>query len=161
MHAEKQHAREPGDLQHALVARSRPVREGHKLNGGHARAGEVGLCRNTCEPTEQGRETFCGGWGGKGTDRGQHRSIPHASRHRAGKRMSQGRGGVRQAALPLSIHGKSRMRKRARTDLCGGRSVMIVPTATVIRFLPDCPLLGSDRGILEPTGVELHNARSH
>ena len=26
---------------------------------------------------------------------------------------------------------KSRMRRRARTDLCGGRSVMIVPTATV------------------------------
>ena len=78
MHAEKQHAREPGDLQHALVARSRPVREGHKPNGGHARAGEVGLCRSTCEPAEQGRETFCGGWGGKGTGRGEHRSIPHA-----------------------------------------------------------------------------------
>jgi hypothetical protein len=29
------------------------------------------------------------------------------------------------------IHGKSRMRKRARTDLCGGRSAMIVPTATI------------------------------
>ena len=27
------------------------------------------------------------------------------------------------------------MRKRARTDLCGGRSVMIVPTATVIAAL--------------------------
>ena len=26
---------------------------------------------------------------------------------------------------------KSRMRKRARTDLCGGRSAMIVPTATI------------------------------
>jgi hypothetical protein len=25
-----------------------------------------------------------------------------------------------------------RMRKRARTDLCGGRSVMVVPTATAI-----------------------------
>jgi hypothetical protein len=35
--------------------------------------------------------------------------------------------------LPPLIHGKSRMRKRARTDLCGGRSVMIVPTATVDR----------------------------
>src|ERR1019366_4285174 len=53
-HAEKQHAREPGDLLHALVARSRPVREGHKPNGGHERAGEVGLCRSTDEPTEQG-----------------------------------------------------------------------------------------------------------
>ena len=34
--------------------------------------------------------------------------------------------------LPLLILGKSRMRKRARTDLCGGRSAMVVPTATVI-----------------------------
>src|SRR5437667_7095780 len=45
---------------------------------GHARAGEVGLCRSTCEPTEQGRATFRGGWGGKGTDEGEHRSIAHA-----------------------------------------------------------------------------------
>ncbi len=35
------------------------------------------------------------------------------------------------ASTPF-ILGKSRMRKRARTDLCGGRSVMVVPTATVI-----------------------------
>src|SRR5437660_1191296 len=49
-----------------------------KPNGGHARAGEVGPCRNTCEPTEQGRATFRGGWGGKGTDEGEHRSIAHA-----------------------------------------------------------------------------------
>jgi len=33
-------------------------------------------------------------------------------------------------ASPPLIHGKSRMRKRARTDLCGGRSAMVVPTAT-------------------------------
>jgi hypothetical protein len=52
-HAEKQHAREPGDLLHVLVNRSRPVREGHKPSGGRARAGEVGLCRTTSEPAEQ------------------------------------------------------------------------------------------------------------
>jgi len=33
-------------------------------------------------------------------------------------------------ASPLLIQGKSRMRKRACTDLCGGRSAMVVPTAT-------------------------------
>jgi hypothetical protein len=49
----------------------------------------------------------------------------------SGTSMSQGMGGVRQAVLPPMIHGKSRMRKRARTDLCGGRSVMVVPTATL------------------------------
>ena len=37
------------------------------------------------------------------------------------------------SALTPSILGKSRMRKRARTDLCGGRSAMVVPTATVGR----------------------------
>src|SRR5215471_18233747 len=74
----KQHAREPGDLLHVLVKRSRPVREGHKPNGGRERTGEVGLCRSTHEPVEQRRATFCGGWGGKGTDSGEHRSISHA-----------------------------------------------------------------------------------
>jgi hypothetical protein len=34
-------------------------------------------------------------------------------------------------ASPPLILGKSRVRKRARTDLCGGRSAMVVPTATV------------------------------
>jgi hypothetical protein len=34
------------------------------------------------------------------------------------------------ASAPL-IQSKSRMRRRARTDLCGGRSAMVVPTATV------------------------------
>jgi hypothetical protein len=34
-------------------------------------------------------------------------------------------------ASPPLILGKSRMRKRACTDLCGGRSAMVVPTATL------------------------------
>src|SRR5215468_4225344 len=65
-HAEKQHAREPGDLLDALVERRRAVREGHKPNGGHERSGEVGLCRSTREPAEQRGVTLGGGWGGKG-----------------------------------------------------------------------------------------------
>src|SRR5712692_5245462 len=77
-HAEKQHAREPGDLLYILVNRSRPVREGHKPKGGHERAGEVGLCRSTREPAEQRKATFRGDRGGKGTDSGEHRSITHA-----------------------------------------------------------------------------------
>ena len=36
--------------------------------------------------------------------------------------------------LPPRILGKSRMRKRAHTDLCGGRSAVVVPTATTIHF---------------------------
>jgi len=38
----------------------------------------AGRRRSTCEPAEQGRATFRGGWGGKGTDEGEHRSIAHA-----------------------------------------------------------------------------------
>src|ERR1700692_4010237 len=68
-----------GDLPHALVSRARPVCEGHKPNCGHERTGEVGLCRSTSEPAEQRRATFRGGRGGKGTDRGEHCSITHAT----------------------------------------------------------------------------------
>src|SRR3954447_10539662 len=62
-----------------LAGTARPVREGHKPKCGRERSGEVGLCRSTAEPAEQGRATFCGGRGGKGADRGEHRSITHAS----------------------------------------------------------------------------------
>jgi hypothetical protein len=49
--------------------------------------------------------------------------------------MSQRFDGVREANRGLGlltpfILQKSRMRRRARTDLCGGRSARIVPTAT-------------------------------
>src|SRR5580700_10446219 len=39
---------------------------------------EKSVCRTTCEPAEQGSATFRGGWGGKGADEGEHRSIAHA-----------------------------------------------------------------------------------
>jgi hypothetical protein len=47
------------------------------------------------------------------------------------------------ASTPL-ILGKSRMRKRARTDLCGGRSVTAVPTATAIQVDEKLASRGSD-----------------
>jgi hypothetical protein len=96
-HAEKQHAREPGDLLHVLVNRSRPVREGHKPSGGRARAGEVGLCRTTSEPAEQRRATFGGGWGGRAQTQ-ENTVQSHMRPTQSGKRMSQGLRGVRQAA---------------------------------------------------------------
>ena len=61
---------------------------------------------------------------------GEHRSITHAPDT---ERETHVPGMARCAARsPLFIHRKSRMRKRARTDLRGGRSAMVVPTATVI-----------------------------
>jgi len=56
----------------------RPVREGQKPYDGHARAGEVGLRRNTDEPSEQRKVTSYGGWGGKGAAGGKHRWDTHA-----------------------------------------------------------------------------------
>src|SRR6266403_3534300 len=82
-HAEKQHAREPGDLSYVLFERTRPVRKGHKPNSGHARTREVGLGRSTCEPVEQRSASFRGGWGWKGTDQGEHRSITQAPAERS------------------------------------------------------------------------------
>jgi len=61
--------------------------------------------------------------------------------------MFQRLDGVREAnrclwvALTPLIPQKSRMRKRARTDLCGGRSAMIVPTATKWRCQCGCRML--------------------
>src|SRR5580704_17149239 len=54
------------------------VRAGHKPQCGRVRAGEVTLCRSTWERTEQRGATFYGGWGGKGTDEGEHRPVTHA-----------------------------------------------------------------------------------
>jgi hypothetical protein len=56
---------------------------------------------------------------------------------------------IRMLASPPLIPGKSRMRKRACTDLCGGRSAMVVPTATGIQIVtcgsvPRNRLAGSD-----------------
>src|ERR1700733_7450556 len=60
----------------------------------------------------------------------QSRMLPTQS----GTVCPQGMGGVGQGVLPPLIHGKSRMRKRARTDLCGGRSVMGHPYRDSNRF---------------------------
>ena len=89
MHAKKQHAREPGDLQHAFGNMRRPVREGHKPNDGHARVGEVGLRHITCEPAEQSGASRGGGRGGKGAAGGEHRADAHAPDSVQELRMSQ------------------------------------------------------------------------
>ena len=48
---------------------------------------------------------------------------------------------ILMSASPPLILGKSRVRKRARTDLCGGRSAMVVPTATVIDLVSNAHLV--------------------
>src|SRR4029077_1806795 len=77
-HAEKQHAREPGDLWSAWTRKgTRPVREGPKPHGGRARSGGVGPHHTIDEPDEQRRAIFGGDWGEKGAGQGEHRSVQH------------------------------------------------------------------------------------
>jgi hypothetical protein len=54
-------------------------------------------------------------------------------RHRAGSACPDCTVCGKQCVSPPFIHSKSCMRKRARTDLRGGRSAMVVPTATTIQ----------------------------
>jgi len=112
----------------------RPAREGRKPYDGHERTGEVGLRRSTNELAEQWKVTSYGGWGGKGAAGGKHRWDTHAPDSEQESACSSVRrcaSGKLQSSLPHAmILQKSRMRKRARTDLCGGRFVRTVPTAT-------------------------------
>src|SRR5580700_6740451 len=66
-HAEKLHAREPGDLCCARCS-DWPIRKGLQPNTGYARSGGVGLRCSTDEPAEQEQATAGGGWGGKTGD---------------------------------------------------------------------------------------------
>src|SRR6202162_3636150 len=99
-HAEKQHAREPGDLWSASTRKgTRPVCEGPKPHGGHARSGGVGPRHSIDEPDEQRRAIFGGDWGEKGAGQGEHRFIQHSPDTARGNRVCQGWRGVRGATL--------------------------------------------------------------
>src|ERR1035437_7038075 len=97
-----------------------------------ARTWEVRLRHSSGEADEQGRATGCGAGGAKGGDRGECGSAQHApAQYR--ESVSQALGHIRQIAKRAlrrqtpevgAVCGKS-----ARTDLCGGRPVMDVPTA--------------------------------
>ena len=94
----------------------------------------------------------------------------------SGERVSHGLGDVRKAAQergctpillrvsPPLIHGKSRMRRRARTDLYGGRSAMVVPTVTAA-WVPDFEIslhfwFTQKRHLLAKMGQIAHKAAS-
>ena len=87
-HAEKLHAREPGDL--GIDWPRRAAQSGgrrQKPNGPHARCRGVGPPCSTCEPVEQSREIGCGDWGGKRADQGEHFAITHALDAERGRRV--------------------------------------------------------------------------
>src|SRR6267143_407614 len=130
-HAEKQHAREPGDLWSASARKgTRPVREGAKPHGGRVRSGGVGPRHSIDEPDEQRRAIFGGAWGEKGAGQGEYRSTQHppdAVRGSSVPRIARcaSSSTARQSSKVGAVCGNA-----ARTVLCGGRSAMIVPTAT-------------------------------
>jgi hypothetical protein len=69
---------------------------------------------------------------GEGRAQTKENIVPsHRGPTQSGKRRPRDRTVCgQQHVSPPFIHRKSRMRKRARTDLRGGRSAMVVPTAT-------------------------------
>src|SRR6516162_11286595 len=96
-HAEKQHAREPGDLLYVLVEGSRPVREGHKPQCGCERS-EKSDCAvvPVNRPNKEGQPFTEVGEGRAQT--GENIVRSHMPPTQSGTRMSQGLNGVRQVA---------------------------------------------------------------
>jgi RNA-directed DNA polymerase len=96
VHAEKQHAREPGDLRRACEP-DRPVSEGAKPNGGRERAAESDRCVVPVkQPNKEGRllaEAVEGRQRPK-----DHDAQSSTSPTQSGERVSQGLSGVRRAA---------------------------------------------------------------
>ena len=130
-HAEKQHAREPGDLWSASTRKgTRPVREGAKPHGGRARSGGVGPRHTIDEPANKEERSS---------------AEPGEKRARAKENIVQSDTSPTQCgevSVPRIVRCASSSIARqsskvgavcgsaARTVLCGGRSVMVVPTAS-------------------------------
>jgi hypothetical protein len=89
---------------------------------------------DTSEPAEQRRAACLRRRPGREGHRLRRTSFHHTCvRHRAGSACPRDCPVCgKQCISPPFLHGKSRMRTRARTDLRGGRSAMVVPTATLI-----------------------------
>ena len=79
-------------------AQGRPVREGEKPQAGHARQGGVGLRRSTGEAAEQRGATPRRRLWREGRRPRRTTQQPNTSPTQSGERVSQGLGGVRQAA---------------------------------------------------------------
>jgi hypothetical protein len=106
-------------------------------NPEHVRFGGVGLGHSTDEAGEQRSESFRGVGGGKDQDQGKATTAQHIFEPRVGTCVfsepshyapKARRGQTLQRVTPEvgAVCGNS-----ARTDLCGGRSAMTVPTASV------------------------------
>src|ERR1700731_2567332 len=97
------------------------------------------------EGAEQARATGSGGGGAKGGGQGEREPMPHVPDTGPGKRVTGtgARTDGREASRQTSEVGAV-CRKAARTDLCGGRPVMGVPTA-IVRKSGRCQVLAAIR----------------
>ena len=121
-----------------------------RLYGPHARLGGVGQRHSTDETLEQGPQTVCGECGGKAAGQGEHPLASHVPDTERGflSRVPRATGCTENARALSVIHPRQEpyALASARTDPCGGRSAMVVPTATP-RIRPPLPPPYPRRGI--------------
>src|ERR1039457_5012426 len=130
--------------------RSGPYREGaNKAEAGDPRTGGVSPRNSSGEAAEQGGAIRCGAGGAKGGGRGECEPAKHGPDSEPGNRVT----GVGAHTARHENIAKRRHTPEvgavcpnwARTDLCGGRAVMRVPTAingrhSLIRAFSVCAL---------------------
>src|SRR6516165_9944756 len=97
------------------------------------RTREVGPSRSSCEAGEQGGAIRRGAGGAKGWDQGECEPAAHGPDAEPGNRVT-GLARIRQTARTAICRHSPEVGavcgKAARTDLCGGRGAISVPTAT-------------------------------
>jgi len=95
-----------------------------------ARSREVRLCHSSCEADEQSRATSRGAGGAKGGGQGECEPAKHAPDSEPGKRVTRaGAHTANRKGFAVTPKVGAVCPNWACTDLCGGRSVMSVPTA--------------------------------
>src|SRR3954465_7901238 len=95
---------------------------------GHVRAGGVGSLRSTDEAAEQRGEPSAEAVEGRRRPK-ENFALSSTGPTQSGEPASQGQSECADSSTPSS-KGRAVCGNSARTDLCGGRFVRIVPTAT-------------------------------
>src|SRR5215467_8913805 len=97
------------------------------------RTREVGPSRSSCEAGEQGGAIRCGAGGAKGWDQGECEPAEHGPDAESENRVTGAGAHTSNRKTAICRHSPevgAVCGKAARTDLCGGRGAISVPTAT-------------------------------
>ena len=131
MHVHRLYAREPGGPSRTRRGSGWKVGEGRRAEARLGHCWGVGLRNSTDESAERRNASSGGGRGGKDADQGERSTAAHGPNAEPGRRVP-GVEGVREAnALRYPSKVGAACGSTARADLCGGREVISVPTATV------------------------------